>query len=84
MRAEVVHAPRRARGTDPAIFTRPRDEELILAALAFHAGEAVRENSALEVALEFALDKTRQSLSAFVAIARPREKSFQVPLDEPI
>jgi hypothetical protein len=89
MRAEVVHAPRRARGTDPAIFARPCDEELVLAALAFYAGEAVREIPALEVALEFVLDKSRQSFSALTAsalaaIARSREKCFQVLLDEPI
>src|SRR5262245_56154631 len=84
MRTEIVHAPRCTGRADSAIFTTIGDEQLVFAVLTFYAGETVSEDAALEIALEFALDKAWQALAIRMPIACPREEPLEILLNEPV
>jgi hypothetical protein len=59
VRRGVRHSPRGARRADPAPLARERHDELVVARLAAHAREPVRENAAPQVFGELPLHVAR-------------------------
>jgi hypothetical protein len=59
MRSGVCHSSRGAARTDSAPLAAERHHDLVVAGLTAHAREPVREDAALEVSGELALDVAR-------------------------
>jgi len=61
VRGGLRHAPRPARGAEPAPLATEGDQFVVAAIGAAQAQEAVRQNSAFEVRVELVFDELRQS-----------------------
>jgi hypothetical protein len=78
----VRHTPGVARGADPAELAGEGQEELIATRLADRAGEAMRVQTALEIAPEFILHVLRQALAR--TLVSVLEEALQVLLDDTV
>jgi hypothetical protein len=69
------HAPARTARTDPAIFARVGDEQIVAARVAVAPHESMREHAALQVRAELFLDVARQRF--LVRLTRVSEKRLE-------
>lgn len=79
--SRVCHPTRRTGRTDAAVFAGKGDEQLVAAARAADAGEAVFQDAAAQVALELALNEGRQ-FAAWVPLRRIGQEGGEVFADE--
>jgi len=80
VRRGVGHASRGARRADAASLARERDEDLVVARLAPHAGEAVGEHPAAQILGELPIDVAWQAAS--VGIAELGDQGLRVARDQ--
>jgi hypothetical protein len=79
MRRGIRHAPRRATRADAAPLAAECDDDFVVAHLAAHAREAVREDAASQIRGELALDVARQPAAVGVGVAQLGEQRLGVP-----